>query len=91
MPKIPIDRFKLVTLLNLQQSTPQMIIGLDIGTTNYGISIASDDLKQAIIHQPSSYKTEHLNETIQDLREHYEFFGIVYGHADKQVSQLHQF
>ena len=82
MPKIPIDRFKIVTLLNLQQATPQMIIGLDIGTSNFGISLATDDMRQSIFHKTESNNIRDLNDTILDLREHYEFFGVVYGNAD---------
>lgn len=63
-----------------------MIVGLDIGTTHFGISLANEDLKYSIFHRPKSNEIFYLNDTLEDLRENYEFFGIIYGHADQNVN-----
>jgi hypothetical protein len=46
-----------------------MIIGLDIGTSEYGLSIASDCLRQSILYRPKSSNVKDLNDTLEDLRE----------------------
>ena len=63
----------------------QKIVGLDLGTSEFGLSVATDDLKQSVLYRPSSNKLSDLNSELLKLREGTEFFGIVYGSADKDV------
>jgi hypothetical protein len=54
MPLIKTDKFKLVTLYNIANKTPQRIIGLDIGTLKTGYSIADPDFSESMFYKPNS-------------------------------------